>query len=256
MTSQPSFTTTSVTPANGTPIATTASSSIASASSTPHPAGGPSGFFSKTGSPALVLAFLAIGIFAGGLLSLLFLRHVGLLRLMRQRQIAAGAVPPGPLEPAPASRRSRRRKQLGEKPKLWDYKYSIGRRNRSGWDAFVPLAVSPVQPPKLPPLDSASAMRPPSRSPHRRRLDAVGRWVRGLDPRPPTMTTPTTPNDAGSLHLAVAIAMPSPNPSRAGGRGGVPIYELGLISVPWTAEQFEALTPRPPLVEPSPPSAV
>jgi hypothetical protein len=98
--------------------------------------GSSSGFFSLQGSPALVLAFLAIGIFAGGLLSLFFLRHIGVIRFLRNRQVHAAATHGD--EPTPTTgRRSRRRRILGEKPKLWDYSSRLGMRSRRGWDGIV-----------------------------------------------------------------------------------------------------------------------
>lgn len=111
-----------------------ASSTSASPTSTANSSGS-SGLFSTAGSPALVLAFLAIGIFAGGLLSMLFLRHVRIMRLMRQRQLAIDeAVPPG--NQFVMGRRSRRL-AFGEKPKLWEYSYRSERENDRGLNKVV-----------------------------------------------------------------------------------------------------------------------
>ncbi|KAI0337991.1 hypothetical protein BDW22DRAFT_1363323, partial [Trametopsis cervina] len=100
------------------PVTTTSTST----SGPPNP---PTGLFSSDASPALILAFLAIGIFAGGLMCMVFLRRYGLLSFIWRRRMppvvlhadvqewAAGvAVTGGP------SRRGR--KPLGPKPKLWD----------------------------------------------------------------------------------------------------------------------------------------
>ncbi|EKM57488.1 uncharacterized protein PHACADRAFT_251161 [Phanerochaete carnosa HHB-10118-sp] len=237
-----------VTPRSSIVIATPSAVPVSSSTSTPGASGGSSGFFSKTGSPALVLAFLAVGIFAGGLLSMLFLRHIGILRRIRQRQLAVAteAAPPGPDDPVFMSRRSRRRKPLGEKPKLWEYIHNSGRRSRNAWDGFVPIAVSSMQPIKISLPGSQPAARPFSRSMHRRRLDAVGRWIRGLGPRAPAPPASSPSNNIGALHLTVAITMPSQQRPKAGERPSVPIYELGLVDIPWTTDKFEALTSSSP----------
>ena len=67
---------------------------------------------------------------------MLFLRHVGFVRLMRQRQLAMAqeAVPAG--DPFILGRRSRRR-AFGEKPQLWEYEHHPQMKSAGGWDQVV-----------------------------------------------------------------------------------------------------------------------
>ena len=102
------------------------SMSAAPATTTPPqathaPKGG--GLFDSDASPALILAFLAIGIFAGGLISMLFLRRFALRHWFRrswtqeadnwEAEWTAMLLNQG-------QARSKRRVRLGDKPKLWD----------------------------------------------------------------------------------------------------------------------------------------
>lgn len=67
---------------------------------------------------------------------MLFLRHIRIVRLMRQRQLAmgGGAVLAGEEF---AMRRSRRR-AFGEKPKLWEHKLRlVGGKSDKGWRAIM-----------------------------------------------------------------------------------------------------------------------
>lgn len=67
---------------------------------------------------------------------MLFLRHFGIVRLMRQRQLALTqeAVPAG--DQFILGRRSRRR-TFGEKPMLWDYEHHPQMKTAGSWGQIV-----------------------------------------------------------------------------------------------------------------------
>lgn len=74
---------------------------------------------------------------------MLFLRHVRIMRLMRQRQLAMDeAVPPA--NQFIMGRRSRRL-AFGEKPKLWEYSYRSGENGR-GLDKVMVRTVAVMLP--------------------------------------------------------------------------------------------------------------
>lgn len=132
--------------ATSTPASTVATTTPASSPTRAAPSASPTsggGLFSKAGSPALVLAFLAIGIFAGGLLSMMFLRHIGILRLMRQRHAALRTEDADAASAQPPAMSRRRRRVLGEKPKLWEYGCQVGGKNRNGWQ-YVMVSAHPL----------------------------------------------------------------------------------------------------------------
>ena len=101
--------------------------------------------FAKVGSPALVLAFLAIGLFAGGLVSLLFFRRYGLMQLIRQRQLAlraaevrgwaSGVAADAAAPPTPRS-------LLRQKPILWDAQFAPSSKRRTIGAKLASVTVS------------------------------------------------------------------------------------------------------------------
>ena len=102
------------------------------------------GFFSSGGSPALVLAFLAIGIFAGGLISMLFLRRFALRHWFRRswtREDGDWDTEWAEMVRDGQARSARRRRSVGEKPVLWDLAMDVracgGRGDVRRWEGMM-----------------------------------------------------------------------------------------------------------------------
>ncbi|PSS03728.1 hypothetical protein PHLCEN_2v3953 [Hermanssonia centrifuga] len=225
--------------------ATTDTSPTSTSASSTTITSSPNGFFSPGGSPALVLAFLAIGIFAGGLISMIFLRRFALRHLFNRR----GWQPEGESFDTRMDfafgggmhNRSRRRgPKLGPKPVLWDFQgVSLRNWKRSqDWNLVLPVSARVPEPP-----NAITPTQPQPAPPQRSGISTLLRLPR--HPTPPQIPTPVRKSD-GSIQLAVAVAMPfqrNEQPRRTEGDSSheVPIYELGFVNLPWSSKNSDVL---------------
>lgn len=170
---------------------------------------------------------------------MLFLRHFGIVRLMRQRQLALTqeAVPAG--DQFILGRRSRRR-TFGEKPMLWDYEHHPQMKTAGSWGQIVPISVRTIHPPPIYPM-------PPDLSPPHPRTGMHSRWFK----RQPLPPPPVVQYEPGKLLITVAIAMPAQNTQLTNQpRPTTPVYELGFLNVPWDAQKLSSLNTTAPILPP------
>ncbi|EJF59289.1 hypothetical protein DICSQDRAFT_181978 [Dichomitus squalens LYAD-421 SS1] len=127
--------------------------SAAPSSSSTGTAGG-SGSFLRAGGSTLILAFLAIGLFAGGLLVMFSMRRyvVRNSRRMQARNSTSGPLWPWDdtqLGPPPTllmsiGVRMRRLDDFGKKPELWDISTARSMSKEGDWGKIMPIAARPV----------------------------------------------------------------------------------------------------------------
>ncbi|KAF7795646.1 hypothetical protein EIP86_006811 [Pleurotus ostreatoroseus] len=211
------------------------STTAPSSSSTPPTKSG--GFFSSGGSPALILAFLAIGIFAGGLISMLFLRRLALRHFFhrtwtREADAENWEIDWTAMLTSTAQRR-KSRKKLGAKPKLYE-------PLSSAYAEKEPPAQLPEEVPLLP------TEPPPAPS----RLTSLLPWPKppARLPTPPPSPPPSYDSLTGTLQVGVAILMPlqeERSSRRPEGEPRVPLFELGFVEFPWTEEQHALCQSQP-----------
>ncbi|KZT01044.1 uncharacterized protein LAESUDRAFT_731630 [Laetiporus sulphureus 93-53] len=222
----PSSSTVSATAAlTSSPTTTTSSSSSSS-----------SGIFSTNGTPALILAFLAVGLFVGGMLAMF-----GLRRRMAGRGLRrwfAGGPSAGGLEPDAmdlpqigGGRRGKKRKSLGKKPELWDVYVQTKGVEKGLWREIMPI--SSKQSPhvahtfhEILASDSAIARaESPRRFTHFLRLPQHNVAPIAVPAHVPE----------GPLQVAVVITMPTPPYADSDTLD----FTLGLASMPWKKEYAE-----------------
>ncbi|KAI0090459.1 hypothetical protein BDY19DRAFT_940256, partial [Irpex rosettiformis] len=229
---------------------TTSTSSTIQSTPTTNP-NRPTNPFTTAASPALILAFLALGIFAGGFLCVLFLRRYGIRGcLWRERQLSLEeqeeeeARDWGNEVANAGDRRSRkRRKTLGPKPKLWDIKSTplLCYEDRRGlsWRAIEPLSVQYTREITSPEdgdirghEETLSYSEPPSS-----RTGSFARWFgrRAPSAAPENEAAPAVQKESVNVHIAVTVAMPVPDGYREE-QTDIPVYELGLTTVPCEVE--------------------
>ncbi|KAG0701631.1 hypothetical protein DFH29DRAFT_925588 [Suillus ampliporus] len=217
----------------GNPSAT-ASSTNATSSTSAEP--------SLTSSAALYLyTFLATLVLLLAVSSAIVIRSL-ILRRRHQRiveeAIRAGTwLPHQPYDP----RGSRRRRDVGKKPKLWETWLRTddgGADTKCTWDDIMPVYAAHVKS-----APSSQSPRPESAQP---RSDAQSRTMRFLRPfhtrfsaaaatsSPIVVLTPVSSSPSRSaspaVNVAVLIAMPTPHHTREG--DGPPVVELGVVDVP------------------------
>ncbi|EMD35649.1 hypothetical protein CERSUDRAFT_116391 [Gelatoporia subvermispora B] len=224
------------------------SSSVASATSTATSNTSSNSLFSSHGSPALILAFLAIGLFAGGIIAMFgFRRYHMSSQFGRRRGFVgrrqeegdldgpAGFQTTGPRVPRTVKR------NFGEKPLLWDV-YAVDDSDYSLMN-LMPISAK-VLAAQSHPEDGTSGR------PSLQRSDShVGRLrtfiIHGPSPRrtPSSASVPASPSSSPTpasapaaspslvrLQVAVAIAMPAPYANNS----TIPDYSLGLMELPWS----------------------
>ncbi|KAG2047207.1 hypothetical protein BDR06DRAFT_964225 [Suillus hirtellus] len=199
---------------------------------------------SLTSSAALYLyTFLATLVLLLAVSSAIVIRSL-ILRRRHQRiveeAIRAGTwLPHQPYDP----RGSRRRRDVGKKPKLWEAWLRSGDEEgaadiKCAWDDIMPVYAAHIK--SSPSPRSSRPQSPQSRS------DASSRTMRFLrsyrtpfSPAPATSSpiVPSTPVSSSpstsapySVSVAVLIAMPTPNHAREA--DGPPVIELGVVDVP------------------------
>lgn len=137
-----------------------------------------------------------------------------------------------------ADRSRRTRRPLGSKPKLWDLKGIVlaKLKDKAGWAVMKPLSVEYTDTaPSLPEYENIGVTL--HRDVRESRRKAFVRWLKGVAPLPPPPSPP--PRPPAQLHLTVAVAMPVPDSQKTAKR--VPVYELGMLSVPWDTEKMAAV---------------
>ncbi|KAH9836225.1 uncharacterized protein C8Q71DRAFT_72189 [Rhodofomes roseus] len=197
----------STTSTASTTTSTTSSSSTSSSSSSGSTS------FSSNGTAALILAFLAIGLFVGGMLAMIGLRRRALGRA--QRWMASDV--PSPLwahefpdtDADGRSRPRRKKKDVGTPPTLYDIYAPVKSVDPASWQNILPLSAKTV---------SQSSPRPPvpesedvaQGGHHRWHFDALGffHW-------PPAPTAPPSPPALPEAKVAVAVVVAMPVPSDA-----------------------------------------
>ncbi|KAH0826592.1 hypothetical protein J3R83DRAFT_4950 [Lanmaoa asiatica] len=235
-------------------------STVASSSSTPtdDPGDPISDLFSSNGSPPLIVAFLAIGLFVVAMIGVF-----GWRRLMRSRGLVNQPIIP-----------NRRRKSisLGKKPMLWDMWADTNVPEKSPtevtrWENITPMAVissfsiPSVQPPPVEPLSPPIRSRDSGGGMFYRMLQsllfAVKRFYFPGPPPPPPPSQPVEKEvvsstshaldeiewgDASSLQVSVIITLPTQRRCGSGTSGedtdpeGMELGEfcIGMMDVPWT----------------------
>ncbi|KAI9062123.1 hypothetical protein FKP32DRAFT_1574938 [Trametes sanguinea] len=246
--------------------------------------GGPQ--FLTSGSSALILSFLAIGLFVGGLLVMLAMRRY--VFLSRRR---AGRWDPdneaGPWNwadptyerPPPFAigmSRSRRQRDFGEKPKLFDLR--IAHAAGTDWQDIVPIGAQATKQRQQDRTEEASGSREADHQQHAAAISGYlhpfsigvrdfvahmrppGRRARARSPSPPpplfssvvsstrdTSHVPPSspsPDDSpaapeGPTHLRVAVAILMPGQGVCD--GDVPLYALGVTDVRWNGGSLDEL---------------
>ncbi|KAI0918422.1 hypothetical protein AcV5_002416 [Taiwanofungus camphoratus] len=224
----------------------TSGTSSASATSGGGGGGGSSsgGFFSANGTPALILAFLAIGLFVGGMIAMLGLRRRILARRIRQWAGTPPASPPDwDVDARDLIERARngelRRRNIGKQPKLWDLCLTTKDVTTCSWaEISMPISARVIS------KASSEAMRNvapiTALAPHRPRLrnfvESRHFHLPFRRQQPPGPSYTTAPPSSARLEVAVAIAMPAPYDCNA----GVPDFSLGLVALPWCTELLES----------------
>ncbi|PCH35129.1 hypothetical protein WOLCODRAFT_133744 [Wolfiporia cocos MD-104 SS10] len=201
------------------------------------------GFFSANGTPALILAFLAIGLFVGGMLAMFGLRR-RMVNYGPRRWFAseppAEALSAGwaiDLQDAigPSRASGRKKKDVGKPPLLWDM-CAADNSDSMSWKDITPISARCI------PQDGAENQSqcvnntplthpPESRLFHNIPLDPFGLLHRSpaVPDAPPPTAVPPPPR---ALQVAVVIAMPTPPHSDAVALD----YTLAVAELPWRGD--------------------
>ncbi|KAF8069108.1 hypothetical protein FPV67DRAFT_1106193 [Lyophyllum atratum] len=249
-------------------MATSTSSQFSISRPTPTSSSKPEPGFSPGASPPLILAFLAIGLFAVSMIGVF-----GWRRIQYSRMMAAGFQDPTWMEFSVVAGR----RDVGPRPKLWDMWTTVGTKGEAHheremeWETIMPVAVMAI------PASgnrttadtvgdgasSAARTRPPRASIPVRYYPWTRRPDRSTTTTNSTTATATTNastpekagdsgphhHDTGRLQVAVAIAMPSRRTTNEYGdehrRGGdgpggetddTLEYTLGVYECDWEHE--------------------
>ncbi|KAG1809113.1 uncharacterized protein BJ212DRAFT_1380348 [Suillus subaureus] len=198
---------------------------------------------SLTSSAALYLyTFLATLVVLLAVSSAIVIRSLVLRR--RHQRIVEEAIRAGTWHPHQPynPRGSRRRRDIGKKPKLWEAWLHSGDEegltdSKCTWDDIMPVYAAHIR--------SAPTPRSPRPESPQIQTDASSRTIRFLRPfrtpfSPALMTSPIVPSTPVSsspstsappaVSVAVLIAMPTPKHAREADRP--PVIELGVVDVP------------------------
>ncbi|KAL6302662.1 hypothetical protein BKA93DRAFT_827179 [Sparassis latifolia] len=214
------------------------SSAVVSTSSTPSSGNSGGGFFSANGTPALILAFLAIGLFVGGMVTMFALRRRRMFRLGnrflgRRTNTWTSDIPESTV---PQRTERRRQRHFGKKPELWDV-YTVKEEYQdASWEKVTPISAKVITeelPDVLHDVDPPPLFSPPHES-RFHSLISHGRFgfLRSTEVQPTAV--PTRPP---RIEVAVAIAMPVPSSSDS----GMLEYSLGLAELPWDSDMHAAM---------------
>ncbi|CCM00637.1 uncharacterized protein FIBRA_02674 [Fibroporia radiculosa] len=179
---------------------TTSSGSSQTASPSPSTSSSPS-IFSASGTPAFILAFLAIGLFVGGMLAMFALR-----RRLISRGVRAWFSSDLSVDPGAGNERTKRKKDFGKRPELWDI-YAREKCVKDGmWKEVMPISAKFIpsytseQPQEfLPPVEQHRNLWLPQR------LDALKFFHRSPTTSVPQIAIPSRPSH---LEITVAVSMP------------------------------------------------
>ncbi|OBZ67648.1 Riboflavin transporter MCH5 [Grifola frondosa] len=205
----------------------------------PSPTGN-SGSFLSANSSALILAFLAIGLFAGGMIVMFAMRKYVIASRARAARWLGRDTRTGDDSPLPGLTPNgggeRRHKNFGKRPELWDM-HAVKARDTS-WVNMMPLSgkLSPVVVPEITGNDLPSSSIHASSRPFRVGLHNIIKRPRKRSPQA-VLVTPSPETIRPSVQVAVAVAMPvqRANQSR------VPMFALGLTTVPWNGGDAEII---------------
>lgn len=210
-------------------------SATTSASSTPSSSSEPS----LTSSAALYLyTFLATLVLLLAVSSAIVIRSLILRR--RHQRIVEEAIRTGTWLPHQAydPRSSRRRRDIGKKPKMWEAwlrSRDGGDDGKCAWNDIMPIYASYAKAsPQFPAEESAETQS-----------DVQSRTMRFLRPfhrHPSSLQSPNVASAPASsspprsaspaLRVAVLVAMPCPPQQRAREMDGPPVIELGVVELP------------------------
>ncbi|OSD05116.1 hypothetical protein PYCCODRAFT_1432866 [Trametes coccinea BRFM310] len=248
--------------------------------------GGDGPQFLTSGSSALILSFLAIGLFVGGLLVMLAMRRYIFLSRRRAGRWDpdndAGTwnwADPTYERPPPFAigmGRSRRQRDFGEKPELFDLR--IANAAGTDWQDIVPIGAQAIKQRQQDLTAEPFGSRDADHQQHATAISGYlhpfsvgvrdfvaqirpqGRRVRARSPSPPpplfssVVSSPTdtshvpssspSPNDApatpaGPTHLRVAVTILMPGQQFCG--GDVPLYALGVADIRWNGGPVDEL---------------
>ncbi|KAK0480524.1 hypothetical protein IW261DRAFT_1124931 [Armillaria novae-zelandiae] len=217
------------------------SSSIASTSASPAPSSqstdssnnnNNASFFSPGSSPPLILAFLAIGLFAAAMIAVFGWRRI---------QFGSTAGPRAGVD--------ERLRHLGERPKLWDLWTGKGQSASDTWEGIMPIsAIVHYSVSDTKPVHSKSNVSfLPLQQLLRSRRDGDSFSLHADDD--------DDESTSADVQVAVAIAMPSPpsirrfsmapstssgkEPEDVVGENALVEYSLGLFAarIPWRREE-------------------
>jgi len=211
-------------------VVTTSATTSTTSSSTSSSSSGSRGAqsFSANGTAALILAFLAIGLFVGGMLTMIGLRRRALGRAQRwmmNEEPSPVWTPMGSeAEDDVRSRARRKKKDVGPPPKLYDIYAPAKGIESAFWRDVLPLSAKSIS--HSTPHICASESEDIAQGGHRRwHFDALGffHWPPG--PTHPLPTAPPRPK----VQVAVVVAMPAPVDAEPLG----PDFTLGLTQLSW-----------------------
>ncbi|KDQ53278.1 hypothetical protein JAAARDRAFT_209983 [Jaapia argillacea MUCL 33604] len=186
---------------SATPTSSTSSSAPPTDNSGNSSSNGTNGFFDSAASPPLILAFLAIGLFAIATMGVVGWRRLNLGRGLILTPFGVEIV-----RPHAAMEMRQAGVELGEKPGLWDL-WTLGGKGR--WDLALPIGamVMPLHVGDENGQHGHSSATPSSSSRHLLQFRRHHRQT----PIPHPDVNANDPNVMHSrLQVAIAIAMPSP----------------------------------------------
>ncbi|KAK0494718.1 hypothetical protein EDD18DRAFT_353249 [Armillaria luteobubalina] len=188
------------------------------------------GFFSPGSSPPLILAFLAIGLFAAAMIAVFGWRRI---------QFGSTAGPRAGVD--------ERLRHLGERPKLWDLWTGKGQSTSDTWEGIMPISANVHYVSDTKPVHSKSNVSFLPLQLLRSRRDGDSFSLHADDDDDESISA--------DVQVAVAVAMPSPpsikrssmTPSTSSGKEPEDIedenalveYSLGLFAarIPWRREE-------------------
>ncbi|KAI1785198.1 hypothetical protein LXA43DRAFT_1100543 [Ganoderma leucocontextum] len=239
--------------------------SAAPSSTTTTSSDGSGGTFFSSGGSTLILAFLAIGLFVGGLLVMFSMRRYVSRNRRRMRAWQTSGERSWGWDPATLlmdmNSPTRRQEDFGEKPELWNVRVATTSRTWAGdWEKATPIAISLYADPHPSSARSHNATASSSTSPppgsgylHPFRIGLRDTRAQIASLRVPWLrqasssagassqgSVDSTPQPSGSaergaarVEVALAIALPTQTPCA---QGSIPLFALGVTNMRWGSE--------------------